>query len=75
MIFMVAFDSEFCITTFVLQTFVFLSGFSLAQNTPFGDFFFSKELSFLRNNIDFLTNLSVDQTDLQFYIPNLVQNS
>ena len=71
---MVAFDSEFCITTFVLQTFVFLSGFRLAQNTPFSDFF-SKELSFLRNNIDFLTNLSVDQTDLQFYIPNLAQNS
>ena len=29
---------------------------------------------FLRNNIDFLTNLSADQTDLQFQIPNLKQN-
>ena len=28
----------------------------------------------LHNNIIFLENLSVDQTDLQFEIPNLVQN-
>ena len=37
-------------------------------------FSFSKELSFLRNNINFLTNLSVDQTDSQFQIPSLEQN-
>ena len=32
---------------------------------------FIKKLSFLRNNINFLTNSSADHADLQFQIPNL----
>ena len=41
------------------------------KKNPLVKLFFSKELSFLRNNINFPTNLSADQTDLQFQIPNL----
>ena len=43
----------------------------LQKNSSVRLFSFSKELSFLRNNTNFLTKLSTDQTDLPFQIPNL----
>ena len=67
--FMVAFDSLILYPYFRLVNFFFSYWISIR----FGEtIFFSKELSFLRNNISFLTNLSIDQTDQQFQISNLV---
>ena len=37
----------------------------------FSETIFSKKLSFLHNHINFLMNLSADQTDMQFQIPSL----
>ena len=70
--FMVAFDKWTLYHYLRLVNFpFFLQDFDSLEKNPLVNFF-SKELYFLHNNIIFLTNLSVDQTDLQFEIPKLI---
>ena len=71
--FMVAFDSWIiyhCLCP-VYFPFSYWISTRLKKNPSAKLFFFSKKLSILRNSINFLTNLSVDQTDLPFQVPNL----
>ena len=70
--FMVAFDNWILYHYLRLVNFPFLYRISTRlKKNPLVNFF-SKELYFLHNNIIFLTNLSVDQTDLQFEIPKVI---
>ena len=57
--------AEFCITSFVLQPFLFLTGFWLSwKNILQWNFF-------IFSNINFRTNMSANQTDLQFEISKI----
>ena len=70
--FMVAFDNWILYHYLRLVNFPFFYRISTRlKKNPLVNYS-SKELYFLHNNIIFLTNLSVDHTDLQFEIPKLI---
>ena len=70
--FMVAFDRLILCHYFRLENFlVNWISTCLKKNPSLKLFPVFKDLSFLRNNINFQANSSADQTDIQFQIPSL----